>query len=428
MIQSPYVIRGRRFLTRDEYEAGLRDVEKIDSLRERIDLEDPETASRVYQQLIGFPDMFESYLGDEFLHQLQQCASGGAAGEWLAWNEPREVLPLDQDIWGRKRKPGKRVRPGKEIYKGQEKESISSKKNSSGEKPENPSVHTSSKKRKKKTSASGKKRWKTVLFLPICIVLTCIILHEAGYSIYYQVASYLSKKKLDHLVSCILEPVEGYIPISERVTESGEGSPPEDMSGQNQEVLYKYSALYERNEDMVGWISLEGTVINYPVMQTRQEEEYYLKRDFDKENDINGLPFMDARSNILSKENNWIIYGHNMKNGSMFSALLKYKNKEFFDSHRTFQFDTIYEEGEYEIAAVFLTQVGYLGDEAFRYYRFSDLSKQEQFEQYSSGIRTLSLYETGIELQYGDQLVTLSTCDRSIEDGRFVVVGRRILD
>ena len=203
---------------------------------------------------------------------------------------------------------------------------------------------------------------------------------------------------------------------------------PKQGEGEISTILYKYSTLYERNSDLVGWISIEGTVINYPVMQSVQDEEFYLKRDFDKNNDINGLPFMDIRNSITSHRDNWIIYGHNMKNGSMFSTLLKYKEKEFFDTHRTFRFDTIYEEGEYEIIAVVLTEVGYPGDAKFRYYRFHDLSEKEQFEEYLSGIQKLSIYDTGGSAEYGDQLVTLSTCDRSIEDGRFIIVGRKISD
>lgn len=394
MVQSSYIIRGRRFFTQEEYEAGLRDVAKIDSLRKRVDLEDPETASRVYQQLIAFSDMFETYLGDEFLHQLQRCASGKPAGEWLLWKEPREKLPIDQDIWGRKRKSKKRFRGKRTFLKSNKK-------------------------------AAAKRR--KILLLFVGILLSCIILHEVGYSIYYHIASYLSEKKIASLVSCILEPVKDYVPMVDNNSKmeldsfsKGEGTTPT--------ILYQYSTLYERNPDLVGWISIEGTVINYPVMQSLQEEEFYLKRDFDKNNDINGLPFMDIRNSIGSKRQNWILYGHNMKNGSMFSALLKYKEKEFFESHRTFRFDTIYEEGEYEIISVFLTEVGYQGDGKFRYYRFSDLSEEKQFEEYLSGIQSLSIYDTGESAEYGDQLVTLSTCDRSIEDGRFVVVGRRISD
>ncbi len=396
MIESSYVIRGRRFFTQKEYEAGLRDVEKIDSLRKRMDLEDPETASRVYQQLIGFPDMFETYLGDEFLHQLQQCASGKPAGEWLLWREPREKLPIDQDIWGRKRKSGKKLRRKQTFSKSSKK--------------------------------SNTKRNKKIFLVLVSIVLGCIILYQVGYSIYYQVASYLSERKIANLISCILEPVEGYIPIADRQPETQIGSLPKQGEGEISTILYKYSTLYERNSDLVGWISIEGTVINYPVMQSVQDEEFYLKRDFDKNNDINGLPFMDIRNSITSHRDNWIIYGHNMKNGSMFSTLLKYKEKEFFDTHRTFRFDTIYEEGEYEIIAVVLTEVGYPGDAKFRYYRFHDLSEKEQFEEYLSGIQKLSIYDTGGSAEYGDQLVTLSTCDRSIEDGRFIIVGRKISD
>lgn len=196
----------------------------------------------------------------------------------------------------------------------------------------------------------------------------------------------------------------------------------------SRQVLDKYKTLYNLNPDIVGWISIEGTEIDYPVMQTVKDEQFYLHRNFYKAESTSGLPFMDDRCIISDTSSNIIIYGHNMKNGSMFAGLLKYQDKDFYEKHKYIRFDTIYAEGMYEIVAVFRSRVAFVDEDTFRFYNFIESDSVEEFEEFYDTIRSLSLYETDATAISSDYLLTLSTCEYSEEDGRFVVVARKIAD
>ena len=192
------------------------------------------------------------------------------------------------------------------------------------------------------------------------------------------------------------------------------------------QVLDKYRTLYDMNPDIVGWISIDGTNVDYPVMQTVYDEEYYLHRNYYKEETKSGLPFMDNRCITRLPSTNLIIYGHNMKSGAMFADLLKYESKSYYEKHKFIRFDTIYEEAMYEIIAVFKSNVSYVGENTFKFYNFIQADTPEEFENYYNTIRSMSLYDIEATAVSSDYLITLSTCEYSVEDGRFVVVARRI--
>ena len=183
-----------------------------------------------------------------------------------------------------------------------------------------------------------------------------------------------------------------------------------------------YGAVYEQNHDFVGWIRIEGTNIDYPVMQTPDNPDFYLKHGFDKEYSAYGVPYMQENC-VLGQSDNLVIYGHHMNNGSMFADLCKYTDKDFYEEHKTIRFDTLSEFGEYEIVAVFKT-VAY-SEDGFKYYHFVD-GDEEEFDSYIAKCRELSLYDTGVTAKYGDALITLSTCEYSRTNGRMVVVAKKI--
>lgn len=197
-------------------------------------------------------------------------------------------------------------------------------------------------------------------------------------------------------------------------------------SPEEKQVLDKYRTLYDMNPDIVGWISIDGTNVDYPVMQTVYDEEYYLHRNYYKEETKSGLPFMDNRCITRLPSTNLIIYGHNMKSGAMFADLLKYESKSYYEKHKFIRFDTIYEEAMYEIIAVFKSNVSYVGENTFKFYNFIQADTPEEFENYYNTIRSMSLYDIDATAVSSDYLITLSTCEYSVEDGRFVVVARRI--
>ena len=195
------------------------------------------------------------------------------------------------------------------------------------------------------------------------------------------------------------------------------------------------SELYDQNHDLIGWIKVDGTRIDYPVMQTLDDPEHYLHRDFNRDYSESGTPFMDAASIAVPQENatwNWLIYGHNMKFGTMFHDLQKYDSKEFWEKHSTFSFDVYYsdigvtEHGEYEIFAAARSMIQSKDSDAFGYYQYAGYTDIESFQEYVKGLKSESLYDTGITPCFGEQLVTLSTCAYHADDGRFYIVGRKI--
>lgn len=183
--------------------------------------------------------------------------------------------------------------------------------------------------------------------------------------------------------------------------------------------------LYLENSDMVGWILIEDTNIDYPVMQTPADPNYYLKHDFERNYTDYGCPFMQADCDALAPSDNLIIYGHNMKDGSMFADLSKYRSKDFWQSHKTVRFDTARGSCAYEIFAVIHTTVQADATDAFPFYRFVNAVAPEDFADYVSACQSRVLYDTGISAEYGDKLLTLSTCDNITDDGRLLVIAKQ---
>lgn len=192
------------------------------------------------------------------------------------------------------------------------------------------------------------------------------------------------------------------------------------------DILPEYESLYNKNKKLIGWVKIADIDIDYPVMQT-VDNEYYLDHDFGQNYDKNGCIFMDKDCDVIDRSTNLIIYGHHMKSGAMFGNLDKYADESFYQEHQTFQFDTIYEKGTYQVVYVFQAQVLAEDEIAFKYYQFIDANSEEEFNSNMAAMAQMSLYDTGITPVYGDELVTLSTCDRSQgAEGRFVVVGVKI--
>ena len=187
-----------------------------------------------------------------------------------------------------------------------------------------------------------------------------------------------------------------------------------------------YQDSFLANEDMVAWLVVPDTPIDYPVMRTPRDENYYLRRGFDGKSNQNGCLILDTDSCLSPLTTNLIIHGHNMKSGAMFGELDNYREETFFQSHREMQLHT--EEGvrTYEVVAVFLSQVYKKTDQVFKFYQFFQADTQEEFDDFYENIKAMSLYDTGVTAEYGDHFLTLSTCSYHVEQGRFVVVAREV--
>ena len=184
----------------------------------------------------------------------------------------------------------------------------------------------------------------------------------------------------------------------------------------------KYAELYAQNSDFMGWLRIDGTGIDYPVMQSKDDPDFYLKHNFSKEYSRFGIPYMQENCGLSS--DNIIIYGHNIKSKSMFNELTEYKDKDFYTAHKYITFDTLDEQRIYEVIAIFKT-VAY-SDSGFQYYDFVNANTEEEFNDYVAKSRALSFYDADVTAEYGDKLLTLTTCEYSQENGRFAVVAKLI--
>ena len=194
-----------------------------------------------------------------------------------------------------------------------------------------------------------------------------------------------------------------------------------------QEVLPAYRDLYEQNPDLIGWLTIDGTDIDLPVVQTPGDNEYYLRRGFDRFYAVGGTLFLDERCSVSTDAPtaNWLIYGHNMHDGSMFGQLVRYRDEDFYKAHPTFTFDTLYEGGTWQVVAAVDTA---LGADTLPYYTFFDADTKLDWQHRVAAITEKSLYDTGVTPAYGTQLLTLSTCGdtRIGTDARFALLAVRV--
>ena len=202
---------------------------------------------------------------------------------------------------------------------------------------------------------------------------------------------------------------------------------PDELPEDNQArvMLPQYRALHDRNPDFAGWLSSAALGIDLPVMYSEYDQNHYIRSDFDGNYLLGGTLFIGVPWEPVS--NHAIIYGHKMKNGSMFGNLVRYAKEDFGAANPSISFDTLYRKQTYELFGAFYSKVYAINDtQAFQYYNYADLSDPEDFDYYVREVRAAALYDTGVVPEYGDTLLTLSTCDYYTENGRFVVVFRQV--
>lgn len=240
---------------------------------------------------------------------------------------------------------------------------------------------------------------KRIIFILILAILVIAIFIGYKYYTYKQNSNILDDIKIDE--TKIAEPV-----VTERMLQLEE--------------------LKKENEDIKAWIEIPNTKINFPVLQGT-DNEYYMKHTYKKEYSKDGSIFLDKDYNWNLPSSNLLIYGHNNKNGNMFQDLLKYENESYYKEHPTIRFTTTAEDCEYEIISVFKSRVYYKSEkDVFRYYYFINAEIEADYNNYVEESKKVSLYDTGKTATYGEQLLTLSTCEYSQQDGRFVIVARKV--
>lgn len=277
-----------------------------------------------------------------------------------------------------------------------------------------------------------KRKYRPLRLILLIIIIVCLVqLGRAHFESVKQQEQQeslsLSKELQESIVPEDTEEASNIAAVSD--SESGESRTEEPENAEDAEenqppvILEKYQTLYDENKDLAGWLKIEDTKIDYPVMQC-EDNEYYLHHDFYGEDSKYGCLFVKDIAN-LEMGTNFVVYGHNMKDGSMFGELDNYREQEFYQEHPEILFDTLYEEYSYEIVAVFLSQVYQAEEDVFKYYQFYEADSEEEFQDFYTNIKELALYDTGVTAQYGDRFLTLSTCAYHTQDGRFVVVAKR---
>ena len=189
-------------------------------------------------------------------------------------------------------------------------------------------------------------------------------------------------------------------------------------------LTHPYESAFLANQDMKAWLQIPGTEIDYPVMWTPEDENYYLYKDFDGKKNKNGCLILDTDSCLEPLTTNLIIHGHNMKSGAMFGNLTDYEDEDYYQEHPRIILYTEECQRNYEVIAVFRSQVYKKTDTVFKFYKFFQADTEEEFEDFYNNIKKLSLYDTGVTASFGDRFITLSTCVYHVTNGRFVVVAK----
>lgn len=226
------------------------------------------------------------------------------------------------------------------------------------------------------------------------------------------------------------EKMSGEVPVTEPPSAENvdDSQAPEENLEEIPVVLTDnpYQDSFLANTDMAAWLKIEGTKIDYPVMWTPRDENYYLYRSFEGKDDNNGCLILDTDSSLDPLTTNLIIHGHNMRSGAMFGTLTDYEKQDFAREHNIITLYTKERERRYEVIAVFRSQVYRKTDQVFKFYKFFQADTQEEFDDFYQNIKALSLYDTEVTAEFGDNFITLSTCVYHVEQGRFVVVAKEI--
>lgn len=256
---------------------------------------------------------------------------------------------------------------------------------------------------KAKHSKKSNNKFKKLVLLLLIIIFVCSI----GYMCYYIYNNNKNKKDNTDILSEVkIDPTQ----VTEEKTEK----------------MLKLEELQKENNEIIGWLEIEGTNINYPVLQTN-DNSFYLSHNYKKEKATGGSLFLDKDFDLVNGSSNYLIYGHRNTKGLMFEDLMKYAKEDFYKEHTKIKFTTNKEDSVYEIMSVFYSRVYYKSEKnVFRYYYFVNANNEQEYNDFVNNAKKSSIYNTGVNANYGDQLLTLSTCEYSQEDGRFVVVAKKI--
>lgn len=202
-----------------------------------------------------------------------------------------------------------------------------------------------------------------------------------------------------------------------------------DYSRNEDNQFSKFDALKSQNTDIVGWITIPETEVDNPVYQC-DDNQYYVTHDMDKESNSYGALFLDYRCDInpLSVTQNQVIYGHNMRYGAMFGTLKSYRELDFYKKSPVIYFDSLYEQRVYKIFAVMVVNDSEDNTFGYTYSPYRSAIAEEDFMTWIEHSRQRSLFDTTVDVQPQDEIITLSTCCYDYDNARFVIMGRLVRD
>jgi SrtB family sortase len=397
MAEIKWTVEGRRFRNAEEYQSALRDKKLIDTITGSLDLDDPKDIERLYVELKNGKYTFESIVGRQFDDNIYE----------LYQRIKREEREREEEKAARKERRKQRTQRVKNASRssGQQDKAQGRARLEDFDKDMQRQI----------VAVLKKKEQKRKMLIAGCLFM-CIV--SFGYlGAYYQVSA-KSAREFEELAALKEAGAQyrGSTEVKIHLTDDTVETP---------DILPEYTLVHQKNQRLIGWVKIDDTIVDYPVMQT-VNNEYYLDHNFNQEEDRNGCIFMDYQCDVIRGCDNIILYGHHMKSGKMFGTLNKYSKESYYEEHPVIQFDTIYEKGTYQVMYVFRSKVYSEEDVTFKYYQFINAASEKEFNSAMNEMAALSLYDTGVTASYGDQLLTLSTCDYQENKGRFVVVAKKI--
>ena len=396
-------VGGVRFRTRADYEAALRDQKKIDEIRAQVDFNNKKQLEGLFNEMQAGVYRFETIIGTHFDDEVYEKMEQMKKGSSVQKKERKHSF----------KKRGNKV-PQKEI-----RETASAGRQASRTEVRNPKNNARyqaviEKEALKELQKAEKLRKR------IMILASIVAAASLGYFFVYYYFSARTNMDYNQLAS-----LKGSDALSSEVQQEKNTFSLHKSAVRLPDILPEYETLYNKNKKLIGWLKIDDTNIDYPVMQT-SDNTYYLDHNYNQEYDKNGSIFLDYNCSVYPRSTNMIVYGHHMKSGNMFGNLQKYAKESYGKKHSVITFDTIYEKAQYQVMYVFRSQVYNEDDIVFKYYQFIEANSETEFNSYMQEMSELSLYDTGVTAEFGDSLLTLSTCDSSQTDGRFVVVAKRI--
>ncbi len=386
-----YEAAGRQFRTEADYKLALHDKAEIEKIKKQRNTETPEQIDALLADIAQGKIRLYTILKEDFTEELQ---------------DKKETLLKAGEGFG---KEDKRKKPA-----GRQRAS-------SGKSKSHTSLDEFDADMQKRILREMKKRER----IRRGIVAVCSLL-VVGSLAYLADYSYRTKRLDDYAaIQKNLKNTALTTPETPETPETPVIHYDDDTADTLPDILPEYQTLYSLNKRLIGWVKIDDTYIDYPVLQT-VNNDYYLNHNFDQEEDKNGSIFLDKDCSIYPRSTNLILYGHHMRSGRMFGQLNKYSSEKFYKEHKYIQFDTIYEKGTYEVMYVFRSKIYEESEIVFKYYQFTDAVSETEFESNMMQMADMSLYDTGVSAEYGDELLTLSTCDYYTSDGRFVVVAKKI--